>query len=264
MEGHAGESTAVVLKAIVAYDGSGFHGFAANEGVRTVAGVLEDALARVYRVPVSITCAGRTDKGVHGRGQVISFEPPSSATVDVERLHHSLNRLCGPEIVVRDLVEADPGFDARFSAIWRRYRYHVWTARFHDPSRRLTTWHVPHELDVDAMVSGASSLIGEHDFSSFCRRPKSSPGQPEPSLVRRVIEASWQRGESNDVDLLTFEIRATSFCHQMVRSIVGTLVDIGSGRIEPEAVPDILDARDRLAAGRVAPAQGLTLWDVGY
>ena len=259
------------VKATVAYDGSGFHGFAVNEDVRTVAGELEAAVARIAGEQVTITCAGRTDKGVHARGQVISFELSSEADgdastgrVDLGRLQYSLNRLCGPEIVVADLTVVDDDFDARFSARWRRYRYLVWNAALPDPFRRHTSWHVGDRLDVESMHGAAQHLVGEHDFSSFCRRPKVPEGEPGASLVREVLDATWERGLDDESDLLTFEVRATSFCHQMVRSLVGTLVDVGRGRIGRDEMPSILAARDRDAAGPVAPPHGLTLWAVGY
>ena len=249
------------LKATVAYNGSGFHGFAINNDVRTVAGEIETALATIMGTPITVTCAGRTDKGVHGRGQVISFESPEGFNVEPTRIERSLNGLCGPEIVVRDLAVSNDDFDARFSAQWRRYRYQVMTGRHPDPLRAGTAWHVWDPLDVDAMNRAAAHLVGEHDFSSFCKRPKIAAGDSEKSLVRNVLEASWREG---DDDLLEFWVQATAFCHQMVRSFVGTLVDVGSGKIDADSMPQILEAKHRTAAGQVAPPQGLTLWEVGY
>ena len=249
------------IRAVVAYDGSAFHGFARNDGVRTVAGEIEAALATVLREPVEITGAGRTDKGVHARGQVISFAAP--VDTDPVRLERSVNQLCRPSIVLRGTEEAEADFDARFSATWRHYRYRVLTGPSADPMLHDRTWHVPGELDLVAMGQATSALVGEHDFSSFCRRPKVGPGEPEPSLVREVLDAEWRLAEADD-RIIELWIRATSFCHQMVRSIVGTTVDVGLGRIDASQLPAILGARDREAAGRVAPPQGLTLWEVGY
>ena len=249
------------MKATVAYNGSGFHGFAVNRDVRTVAGVIEEALAVILSEPVTITCAGRTDKGVHGRGQVISFDMPGGVSVDPHRIEQSLNGLCKPDIVVRDVEVAADDFDARFSAQWRLYRYQVLVARKPDPLRTHTSWHVYADLDVDAMNAAAEHLIGEHNFTSFCKRVKVAEGEPEKSMDRKVLEAQWRTA---DDDVLEFWVKATSFCHQMVRSFVGTLVDVGSGKFEPEDIPKILAAQDRLAAGRVAPPQGLTFWEVSY
>ncbi len=249
------------LKATVAYNGSGFHGFAINRDVVTVAGEIEKAIERVIGEPVTITCAGRTDKGVHGRGQVISFSIPDSADVELYRLQKSINGMCKPHIVVRDLQVAGVDFDARFSASWRRYRYQVLNAPQPDPLRAHSAWHVWDELDLDAMNAAALHLVGEQDFTSFCKRVKVPDGEPEKSMVRRVISAEWREADDSVIE---FWVQATAFCHQMVRSFVGTLVDVGSGKIDGESIPAILAAKDRTAAGQVAPPQGLTFWEVSY
>lgn len=248
---------------MVAYDGRGFHGFAANPGVRTVAGELAAAVATVVRQPVELTGAGRTDAGVHAWGQVVSTDLP--ADVDLADLRRRLNKLGAPDIAVRRAEWVAPDFDARFSARWRRYRYEVWNAPTPNPLLARRVWWVAPPLALWALRAGGEALIGEHDFSSFCRRPKVAAGQPEPSLTRTVHEVSWADvSESGDGRLLRFEIRANAFCHQMVRSIVGTLVEMGSGRRAPGEMLAILRARDRAAAGPVAPPTGLTLWEVGY
>jgi tRNA pseudouridine38-40 synthase len=244
----------------VAYDGSGFHGFAPNPGVRTVMGDLADAITMVVRQPVELTGAGRTDAGVHAWGQVVSGDLP--ADVDLDDLGRRLNKLCAPAIAVRDLAWVDDGFDARFSATWRHYRYDVWNGPTPNPLLAQRAWWVPQPLARWALQAACDPLIGEHDFSSFCRRPKTADGEPEPSLVRRVLLARWS--ELADPDHLRFEIRANAFCHQMVRSIVGTLVDVGMGKASPGDVRGVLVRRDREAAGQVAPPYGLVLWEVGY
>ena len=251
---------------VLAYDGAHFHGFAANEGVETVQGSLETALTTIARRPVSLTGAGRTDAGVHGWGQVISCDLPSSLRMrdTIKRL----NGLCGPHIAVRAGEWVDRDFDARFSAQWRHYRYHVLNAAVPNPLMDERVWHVRAPLNMPLMQLGCDPLIGEHDFSSFCRRPKVGDGQPERSLTRRVILARWSSVPDDhlgpDDRLLRFEIRANAFCHQMVRSIVGTLVDVGLGKIHAGEIRSILAAKDRGAAGAVAPPQGLCLWEVGY
>ncbi len=244
----------------VAYDGTDLHGFAEAAGVPTVMGVLRPAVERVVRAPVDLVGAGRTDAGVHAWGQVVTGEIP--ADTDLERLVRSLNRLCAPAVAVRSASWADADFSARFSATARTYRYDVWNDPAPNPLVARTTWHVPHPLDVDAMNEAAQHLLGDHDFTSFCRRPKPGPGKPAPSLVRRLQMAEWTRAESEP--RLRFEITATSFCHQMVRSIVGTLVEVGSGRHRADAIPAMLAARDRAVAGQVAPPTGLVLWAVDY
>jgi tRNA pseudouridine38-40 synthase len=244
----------------VAYDGSGFRGFAPNPGVRTVMGELAAAVATVVRQPVDLTGAGRTDAGVHAWGQVVSGDLPDD--IDLAELGRRLNKLCAPAVAVRDLAWVDDGFDARFSATWRHYRYDVWNGATPNPLLAQRAWWVPQPLARWALQAACDPLIGEHDFASFCRRPKTAAGEPEPSLVRRVLSARWS--ELPDPDHLRFEIRANAFCHQMVRSIVGTLVDVGLGKASPGDIRGILVRRDREAAGQVAPPYGLVLWEVGY
>jgi tRNA pseudouridine38-40 synthase len=249
------------VRLTVAYDGSSFRGFAESVGVPTVMGALRAAVETVVRCPVELTGAGRTDAGVHAWGQVVSGELP--ATTDLARLQRSVNAMCAPAVAVRDLEWAPADFSARFSATARTYRYEVWNHPAPNPLLAHRTWHVPRHLDVEAMNDAGSALLGEHDFSSFCRRPKPADGHDEPSLVRHLRVARWDT--TADVDrLLRFEITASSFCHQMVRSIVGTLVDVGLGRRTPASMTAVLAARDRAAAGRIAPPTGLTLWSVDY
>jgi tRNA pseudouridine38-40 synthase len=241
---------------LVAYDGSRFHGFAANEGVETVAGRLTEALIKILRMPVELTGAGRTDAGVHGWGQVVSCDLPAHTKLD--NLQKRLNSLLAPAIVVRSVDWAPAQFDARFSALWRHYRYTILNTPQPSPFLAATTWHVPKPLDVRAMQLGSDVFIGEHDFSSFCRRPK---GQVDPVMIRRVLLTRWSEPEPG---ILRFEIRANAFCHQMVRSIVGTLVDVGLGKRRAGDQRRVLLTQDRSAAGTIAPPEGLCLWEVGY
>lgn len=237
----------------VAYLGSGFHGFAAQPGHKTVGGALSAALERHLRHAVDLTCAGRTDSGVHAWGQVVSFD--ARADADPLRMTVSVNRALRPKVVVRDARVAPEGFDARRDATGRRYRYTVLNTPSADPFMAATAWHVPRTLDLRAMQLSCDPLYGEHDFSSFCRRP------PAGSLVRRVREAAWHDAGGG---VLLFEIEASSFCHQMVRSLVGTMVEIGVGKRRAGEMAGILRARDRGAAGQLAPPHGLCLWEVSY
>ena len=164
----------------------------------------------------------------------------------------------GELVVVTGVSVAPPGFDARFSATSRTYRYEVWNSEVPSPFLHRTTWWVDQPLDVAAMDRAARRLVGEHDFTTFCRRPRD---RDDASLVRRVDTAGWER---IDGELLRFTITASAFCHQMVRSIVGLLVEVGRGRREVEAVATALRARDRSHLPTLAPPQGLTLWEVGY
>ena len=269
------------VKLVVAYDGTGFHGFAVNDGVRTVAGTLTGAVSTVVRHPVTLTGAGRTDAGVHAWGQVISVELPDG--VGLADLARRLNRLCAPAIAVRSIEPVADDFDARFSAQWRHYRYEIWNAPYPNPLLANRAWHVAGPLDVAAMDEAAQHLRGEHDFASFCRRPKVEVGDPRADpraahpgtrLVRRhgrddspihgaTSTEPVQPAPQNET-LLRFEVRANAFCHQMVRSIVGTLVEVGGGKLAAADLPAIIAAGDRRAAGQVAPPHGLTLWEVGY
>jgi tRNA pseudouridine38-40 synthase len=252
------------VRLTVAYDGSRFHGVAVSRDVPTVLDELQRSLAVVVRADVHLTVAGRTDAGVHAWGQVASGRLP--AGVDLVRVRQSVNRMCGPAISVRSIEWAPDDFDARRSATSRTYRYEVWNDPAPHPLLASTTWHVPRAIDLDVAAREAHAVVGEHDFAAFCRAVKLSDddvadGRVPPSTVRIVLAAAWSRVDGPRV---RFEITATSFCHQMVRSIVGTLVDVGTGRRPPGTVAAALAARSRSAAGTVAPPTGLVLWDVGY
>jgi tRNA pseudouridine38-40 synthase len=239
----------------VAYDGAPYHGFARQKELVTVQGQLEDALSKVLRIPVVTTGAGRTDAGVHALGQVVSFT--IGVTVeDQPALHRRLNALCGPTIAVLEVAEAPAGFDARFSAASRTYEYAIFTREVHDPFSRHVAWHhAPSEgLDAEAMHEGAQALLGTHDFSSFGRVPDGA------TPVRNVLAIGVARTE----DLVVIRVTANAFIQQMVRSIVGTLVKVGEGEHPPGWVAEVLEARDRAAAGPVAPPHGLFLVEVDY
>ncbi|HLI02276.1 MAG TPA: tRNA pseudouridine(38-40) synthase TruA [Acidimicrobiales bacterium] len=238
---------------LVAYVGTGLHGFARQPGQLTVAGTLGHALERFLRHTVELTCAGRTDSGVHAWGQVVSFD--ARADADLDDLVRAANRTLRPAIVIRSAAWASDDFDARHSARWRRYRYQILNRAVPDPFTAGTVWHVDTLLDVRTMQLACDPLFGEHDFSSFCRRP------PRGSLVRLVRDVKWiDEGDGR----LRFEIEASSFCQQMVRAVVGLMVDVGRGKRRAGEVSGILRARDRAAAGQLAPPHGLCLWEVGY
>ena len=245
-----------VLKLTVAYDGTDFHGFAAQHDQRTVGGVLADALARVLRGPVELSCAGRTDAGVHAWGQVVSVPIAPDADVDPAVVARSVSSQLGPEVVVRDAKLVDAGFDARHSAQWREYQFTIVNRPEPDPFLARFAWWLPEPLDLRLLHLGADPFLGEHDFASFCRR-----GPEGSTTMRRVLASSWH--DLGD-GVLRYDIRATAFCWQMVRSIVGTLAEVGLGKRTAGDVLRVLLARDRSAAGRVAPPHGLCLWDVGY
>ena len=234
----------------LAYDGSGFHGYARQPDVRTVQGVLEEALS-AHTGAIDTSVAGRTDKGVHAEGQVVSFS--ADCELEVARLLRSLNRQLGPEIVALRLDIAPEGFHARFSATARRYRYRILNRNAPDPFLAATSWHYEKPLDVDAMDRSVQVLVGEHDFATFCKKSASS-------TIRRIRTAKWSRNG----DLVDFDIAAQSFCYQMVRSIVAASVDVGRGSLPTSALEVLLGSRDRSMGRGAAPAHGLTVVGVEY
>src|SRR5439155_2026546 len=208
---------AAVRRLTIAYDGTDFRGWARQAGQRTVQGTLEIALQRILGFSPRLSVAGRTDAGVHARANVISFR----AQADPEALQRALNRMLAPEVVVRDARSAPDGFDARRSASARIYRYRIDMGPIPDPFTARFAWHRPGMLPTTPMRAAARHLVGEHDFASFCRA-----GRDGASMIRRLDRLSIAREGS----LMTVAARANAFCHQMVRSLVGTLVDAGEGR----------------------------------
>jgi tRNA pseudouridine38-40 synthase len=242
----------VIVRLGLAYDGTGFRGWARNSGQRTVEGVLSDALARVLGDAPKLSVAGRTDAGVHARGQVASFVVGDD--VGLERLQRSVNGMLAPEVVAWEVRRAAEGFDARFSATAREYRYRIDTGPWPDPFEARFVWHRAGSLAVARMREAARPLLGEHDFTSFCRRPQSG------GTVRRLERVSIARAG----DRVEISARANAFLHQMVRALVGTLIAVGDGRLEPGSAQEILRARDRSRTPQMAPAHGLTLERVIY
>ena len=244
-----------IVRLLLAYDGTSFRGWAAQRDpdVRTVEGTLADALALTTGDRPVLSVAGRTDAGVHARGQVVSFPTASRSTP--ERIAQAANAMLGPEIVVRDAGYAPADLDARVSASARIYRYRIDEGPVPDPFRDRFVWHRPGRTTLTPMRAAARQLVGEHDFASFCRQPGGGR-----STVRRLQRLTVDR----EGERLELGFRANAFCHQMVRSLVGTLVAVGSGRIDPAEIEGILAAGDRAAAGQPAPARGLTLERVVY
>jgi tRNA pseudouridine38-40 synthase len=238
-----------VLKLILAYEGTRFRGFARQPGVRTVQGVVEEALRRILDAAPRLSVAGRTDAGVHAEGQVVSFR----SEADPERLQRSLNAMLAPEVVCRLASRMPDGFDARRSATSRAYRYRIRAEPVPSPFTARYEWHRPGTYALSSMRRAARDLVGEHDFRSFCRPTGDSS-------VRRLGGLTIRRIGG----LLEIGARADSFLHQMVRSLVGTLVAVGEGKMEADSMTAILDARSRAAAGPVAPPHGLTLVRVTY
>lgn len=237
----------------LAYDGAPFRGFARQHDVRTVQGDLDDALERIWGVPPATVAAGRTDAGVHALGQVVSTAAAPDG-VDLEALRDTLNRMCGPAIAVTACHAAPDDFHARFSARSRTYVYAVLTGDRPDPwLARTALWHPP-PLDFARMNEAAGHLVGAHDFSSFGRVEDGAPA------TRTLYELTCRATGS----VVRIRARANSFIQQMVRSLVGLLLDVGSGRREPDDVPAVVAARDRAEAAAVAPPHGLCLVSVEY
>jgi tRNA pseudouridine38-40 synthase len=259
--GPRGGVAAVRLRIDLAYDGAPFAGFARQPEQVTIQGTLEAALGRLLGGPVITTGAGRTDRGVHALAQVVHLDVPATpgrgaaAIADLATLRTRLDHLVGPAVTIWAVRRVAETFDARFSARSRGYRYRLVDAPTADPIRRADRWHVGEPLDVGAMRQGVRLLVGEHDFASFCRR---APGR---TTVRRLTLATVSRPGPGRVDV---RLEGTAFCHQQVRSIVGCLVEVGRGRRPPAWVGEVLAARDRAVAARVAPPHGLTLERVGY
>jgi len=235
----------------VSYEGTEFSGWARQPGRRTVQGVLEDALATVLRVPaVALTVAGRTDAGVHATGQV--------AHADVPQLpdRRRLAGLLPADLRVRDVLAAPAGFDARFSATWRRYEYRIADdPAAADPLRRRFVLAWPRSLDAAAMADAATALVGLHDFAAFCRRREGA------TTVRSLERLDVARDAGGE---LVCTVVADAFCHSMVRSLVGALLAVGEGRRDPAWPATLLERDERAGDVSVAPPHGLTLVEVGY
>ncbi len=258
---------------LIAYDGAAFRGFAAQPQVPTVAGALRLAIERTARLseaPV-ITCAGRTDAGVHARGQVVHVDLPH-IPYDGVRLARALNRQLAPEVVVRRRRSGRPGVRRPPLGHWADLPLPRVERPGPDPLLASVSWHVRDPLDLGSMRTASDVLLGTHDFRSFCRRPVGSDASRP--LVRRVTTARWSvdRGpEALDADggeeqtrLLRFEISAASFCHQMVRSLVGSLVEVGRGKENAAGLMERLRAVSRHRMPDPAPAKGLCLVSVTY
>jgi len=243
----------VQYRLLLEYDGTEYHGWQLQPDLRTLQGVLEGALATALRHPVRIAAAGRTDAGVHAMGQVVTFR--SEQVVDPRVLRKTLNALTPPDMAVREIAVAADGFDARRHATARVYEYRIWTQPWRSAFWHRFTWHVSRALDLRAMRLAASVLAGEHDFSAFRAADCDSD-----SAVRRVFHSGFTEAEG----LCVYRIEANAFLKHMVRAIVGTLVEVGTGQRAAETLPETLASRDRSRAGQTAPPQGLVLTSVRY
>jgi tRNA pseudouridine38-40 synthase len=246
------------FKAILSYDGSDFRGFQSQANARSVQSELEHALAEVDGKRVVVYGAGRTDAGVHALGQVASFRLAN--TIAAADLLRALNAKLPEDVRVLAVEEAVPGFNARFHARSKVYRYRISNTRLMSPFQRRYAWHVSRALELDAMRNASRALVGKHDFSSF-----HAIGGKAGTSIRTVTRSDWtEEPMAGGGRLLTYEIEGTGFLKYMVRTIVGTLVEVGDGRRSVASVRELLTARNRAAAGRTAPASGLYLVRVDY
>jgi len=268
-------ASVVRIRLGIAYDGTDFKGWSRQPGLRTVQGVLEEALGTLFRrtgeVP-RLTVAGRTDAGVHALGQVAHVDVGEAALAAVARPRRGRDADVSPEaalarrltgiigadadVVVTHAERAPDGFDARFSAVWRRYEYRVADASAApDPLERRRTVVVPRALDVEAMDAAAASLVGLHDFAAFCRPREGA------TTIRTLQSYGWERGAGG---VLVASLQADAFCHSMVRALVGACVAVGEGRLEADGPAALLRDGARTSAFKVMPAKGLVLTEVGY
>jgi tRNA pseudouridine38-40 synthase len=256
----------VRLRLDIAYDGTDFRGWARQPGLRTVQGTLEGAISRILGGDPRLVVAGRTDAGVHASGQVahLDLTPSQRGRLDSARnprpeaLAARITGVLGqyPDVVVHRTSVAPDGFDARFSAVWRRYSYRIADrVAGYDPLERARTTTVNAELDVEAMDAAARSLIGLHDFAAYCK------WREEATTIRTLLEFDWRR---EDDGILVANVKADAFCHSMVRALVGACVSVGQGRLDVEDVAEIREARERTSETKVLAARGLTLTEVGY
>jgi tRNA pseudouridine38-40 synthase len=247
----------------LSYDGTNFSGWAAQAGRRTVQGELESWITRVLRLdaPPQLVCAGRTDAGVHARGQVVHLDlDPTAISDGGDALTRRLNKVLGGDCVVRRISAAPPGFDARFSAIWRRYVYRLSDAGLlPDPLYRHQIAQVRPEVDLARLNEEAATLLGLRDFGAFCRRREGA------STIRTLLELTSRRVPSGPMaGVIECTVRADAFCHSMVRSLIGALVAVATGRRDHQWLATITEEGNRDSAIPVMPAAGLTLEEVGY
>ena len=250
-----------VIKLTLAYDGTAYVGWQRQPNGPSIQALVEDALAPIEGRPVTVAGAGRTDAGVHALGQVASVE--LSTAIDPETLARALNATLPPDVRVLAAEEAAPGFHARFSATGKTYRYQIRQAPVVSPFEHRYVWHLPRPLDAAAMARAAPALEGRHDFASF-----QAAGSDVATTVRTVtavrVETRAPAAPPDMGALLVVEVDADGFLRHMVRTIVGTLVEVGAGRRPPSDMAALVEARDRSRAGATAPARGLSLVCVAY
>ncbi len=242
------------IKCIVSYDGTGFSGYQVQPGKRTVQGELEKALEKLNKgTSIRVSASGRTDAGVHARGQVIHFD--TKLEIEPARWQIALNSLLPDDIAVSSVEYARPDFHARFDAVGKEYRYFLLLSKHRDPFQRNYAYQFQYELDLDAMREGARLLLGTHDFTSFCSAK---------TEVEDRVRTLQKIDVFEDNGLLVFRFVGNGFLYNMVRILVGTLLEVGTGRRQADSMHQLLAEQDRTQAGKTAPGHGLYLWKVFY
>lgn len=241
------------IKLTVAYDGTNYHGFQRQTNAITIQQILEEKLAKIFGHQLKTAGAGRTDAGVHAYGQVVNFY--TTGSIPVEKIPLAARGILPSDIVVRSAELVDEDFHARISAKSKTYIYKLYYSKLADPFHRYYAWHICQNLDIDAMHRAAQILVGTHDFSAF-----RAAGGVAKNPVRTILEASCLPHDG----IIEFSFTGTGFLYHMVRNLVGTLVDVGVGRIDTRRFEEILESRDRHQAGITAPPQGLYLKEVYY
>ena len=242
------------IRLLIEYDGTNYQGWQVQKKGPTIQGLIEEMVSLLTGEVIHLIGSGRTDAGVHAFGQVAHFKTESQ--MDLASLKRALNSLLPSDIVIHKAEEVEQDFHARKQSKSKVYEYRILNRDFRSPFHRHYAWHIPQKLDLGEMKRAAEILVGERDFSSF-----RSTGSPTRTAVRKVIRTDWNKGRDG---LIHFEIEASGFLKQMVRAIVGTLVEVGRGKLGVEEFQRILDAKDRRIAGPTAPAHGLFLKEVKY
>lgn len=241
------------VKLTIEYDGTNYHGWQAQSNAKTVQETIEKAIHGLTGEEITITGSSRTDQGVHAYGQVANFLTDSNIPHD--RFSHALNRMLPEDIVIRKSEEVSMDFHARYCSKGKKYRYLIYKSRFPSAIFRNRSYHISHQLDMEEMKKSISFFKGTHDFSAF-----RSTGSSVKTSVRTIFDVNLTTVEDN----VWFEVSGDGFLYNMVRIMVGTLVDVGMGRINADDIPDIIESLDRKRAGRTAPPQGLYLVEVFY
>lgn len=241
-------------KGIIAYDGTGYSGYQIQINGKTVQEVLEKALRKMHKgAEIKVTSSGRTDAGVHARGQVFHFD--SFIDLPSERWVNAMNGLLPKDVALQSVEKVNDDFHARYDVVGKTYKYFLYTGKIRDPFRRNYSSYYPYKLNIAHIRQAAGYFVGTHDFTSFC-----SSKTDKENKVRTISSLNIEQKE----DEIIFTFSGNGFLYNMVRIIVGTLLQVGNGRILPEDIPHILEARDRKLAGKTAPAEGLCLWEVFY